>query len=259
MKKIVLIILLLVLAFHRCCRSERDTNASYPENVSWDTVLMGYSNGLMLIRPECFVIKDERLCFTFCRYSSNLVEMTDSEMQRIGIGDVIKIDCLRQVTVSKKEINDNWKSSKELGVIYGQDFSITREPGRIDISDDYFFLHPIYYQYYDGHIEIDGITVPYEDINKWIMYSTSGLVCDTFEMKSPVVKYDDPIWIPVASDCVIDIIIPNAETKRIEADSLKETMTSFFYNEGIERCYINGKIDDNGEAYELEIEVYQSE
>ena len=243
LKYSVLLISLLPLLVG-CSKSDSLSDNLYPSNVKWGQELTESNSGIIYIDPNYCISRDGKEFVAFSRYTGQMIDMTDEEILNMRPGDDIYIDCNRKTTIEIISINNDWIPELSPNAINTADVLITRNPGRIDINDDYFFLHPVYFRYPDGHVDIEGMTVPFENTNSWVLYNSKGTACD------------DPIWVPIASDCVIYICKDGIRESTVDQKSFKTLLCC--YDGIIESCYASGWFDDNGEVYELEVFIDES-
>ncbi len=246
-------ITLLITGICSCNIDKGDT--AFPAEVAWGAIETGKHNvvsGVIYTSPQYFINKDGIDYLAFCNHTGQSYILDDKDVDSLQIGNTFEIDCNRTITIECIEKDNDW-ISEHYGAINADGFTIEREPGRVVINDDYFFLHPIYCSYNDGHIEIDGATALTDDMFKWMLYSKRCNAADTFEVKGPVIVYNDPVWIPLASDCIIYICVDGERVDTVDSGSLLATLNEYCNIDKYETCYVSGILDDNGEVYELEI------
>ena len=257
MRRVVCIMISIGLLLCGCSRNDVD---SYPPDVEWNVVIEGHNSGMIRVSPEYCISKDGKDYIAFGLFSARCYTLTEDEIVSLHPGDEIKIDSFTRTVIDRLDIDREWVSDQGSNYIDCFGFAITRNPGKVVINDEFYLLHPPYSLYEDGHIEIDGQKASYEETDTWRLYYAEGDVCDELETLGPVVIYEDPVWVPVASDCKIDIFgkEPGIPIKTVEHDDLRQLLEDYNRNEGIEKCYVDATMDDDGEIFELQISIYET-
>ena len=267
-RKIVLFTALFLITCTSCSKeADRYTfpevdASSCPADAKWDFASAGYvgvenTAGKMYADNSYYCCSGGRNYVVINRCVEMPVAMSYDEIMSLQPGDVIRID--RDNSTSVDYLIEEQEYARETHVFTDSpEHYITAESGRINISDDYCFIHPEYEHFPDGSLNFSyGENNSKLDKDLWVLCDGNGKNKFAYEL-NVIEVFDDLQWIPIADDCVITIWDDDMrfEEYQVTTAELIDNLTSIHEQYGVVWFSASAKIDECGEIYDLQMATW---
>ncbi|MBR2524741.1 MAG: hypothetical protein IKE53_09950 [Clostridiales bacterium] len=236
-------------------RNVDDENTSYETDQS-ASLSTDYIFGIVYTDPSCYRFYDgkNQVCFNRCHGVP--VIMSYEEITSLDVGEKIKIDRDRSVSVDYMNIDLDWQPQTLdfEGYYYGA------LPGRIDISDEYYFTHLCYNLHPDGSESFNyDLEEELQDKELWELHDHNEHLRNAMGELGLILKHDDLQWIPLSEGC--SIVIDNTDgsfSYDVEISDLQDKLAEYRENDGIMWCSASADLNENGEIYALQIHIFEN-
>ncbi|MCR5061424.1 MAG: hypothetical protein K6A80_10485 [Saccharofermentans sp.] len=233
----------------------------YPVDAKWidensEKLLTDSLKGIIYTDRSYYRYHDGRNYIAFNRCLETPLIMDYDEITSLNEGDVIRVDRERSVTVDYIDVDPDWQTES---LVYGSNY-YGALPGKITVSDEYYFTHLFYSLQPDGSTVFDyNLPEDKQNIDLWELHDNNTRLTSHIGEIGVILRYDDLVWIPLSDDCRIAFVSTDGlPIREVGITELQDALSDYYTDSGVVWCNANASMDGNHEIYELQIHIYDS-